>query len=307
MKRGVYIVANDRVFDQAIALLSSLRMHDPEIPVIMLPFNDDYARVWSVCRDYFNVDLYPDLDFLKELTKDVADIFPRDFLKLPNKMRKLGVWFGPLEEFVYIDTDILLFQSIQNSLKYLEEFEFFCCDFQQKGRGLAEVFNPIVQEQGLFSEAELQEVFNSGFWGGRKGVLSYDEMLVLLQECAAHKEYFDFSTGTTDQPIFNYLVLKATEKRVNITRANANEPGNWGGSSHFEQKGHLLYDGDRCLRYLHWAGTPIQPGGPYWDIWQHYRFLNVKEPLDNISKHGNSSSQKSIGTLLSKLLNYSKR
>ena len=35
MTRGVYIVANDRVFDQAIALLPSLRLQDPNIPVFL--------------------------------------------------------------------------------------------------------------------------------------------------------------------------------------------------------------------------------------------------------------------------------
>jgi hypothetical protein len=28
------------------------------------------------------------------------------------------------------------------------------------------------------------------------------------------------------------------------------------------------------LQYLHWAGMKIQPGCPYWDIWEHYRYLN---------------------------------
>lgn len=31
--RGVYIVANDKVTDNAIALISSLCLHDPGIPV----------------------------------------------------------------------------------------------------------------------------------------------------------------------------------------------------------------------------------------------------------------------------------
>ena len=120
MTSGVYIVANDRVFDQAIALLSSLRARDPDIPVFMIPFDDNHEKILSVCREKFDVQQYPDLSFLEKLTQDIADIFPRDFLRLPNKMRKLGCWFGPLEKFVYIDTDILLFQSVDKSLEYLE-------------------------------------------------------------------------------------------------------------------------------------------------------------------------------------------
>lgn len=282
MKSGVYIVANDRVFDQAIALLSSLRLHDPDIPVFMIPFNADYHNIWSVLEKKFSVQLFPDLDLVEKFTQDIANIFPRDFLKLPNKMRKLTAWFGPLEEFVYIDTDILLFESITKTLDYFQEADFICCDFHYKGRGLADVFSPLVCEQQIFTDAQLEDVFNSGFWGARKNTFSYRKILDLLQECAAHREYFDFSSGTTDQPILNYLVLKGIEHRLNIVKVNPQEPGSWGGSSHFQQRENLLFDGDRPLRYLHWAGTPMGTGGPYRDIWEYYRFRVVDEPLQNL-------------------------
>lgn len=282
MTRGVYIVANDKVFDQAIALLSSLRLQDPDMPVVMIPFNEDYQAVWGVLEKHFNVQLFPDLGFVETLTQDIATIFSRDFLKLPNKMRKLAVWFGPLAEFVYIDTDILLFEPVAKTLDYFQQADFICCDFHHKGRGLSDVFAADIREHNLFSEAQLADVFNSGFWGSRKGTFSYLQMLELLRQCADHREYFDFSSGTTDQPIINFLVLSAIERRLNLTKVNPEEPGSWGGSPHFQAKDHLLYDGDRPLRYLHWAGTPMRPGGPYWDIWKYYRFRVVPAPLQNL-------------------------
>lgn len=282
MSRGVYVVANDKVCDQAIALLSSLRLQDPDIPVFMIPFNQEYETVWPILEKSFGVQLFPDLDLVEKLTQDIANTFSRDFLKLPNKMRKLAVWFGPLDDFVYIDTDILLFESITNTLDYLQQADFVCCDFHSKGRGLADVFSSVVQAQNIFSDRQLQDVFNSGFWGSRKSALTYEQMLDLLKACSAHREYFDFSSGTTDQPILNFLILSAVDRRLNIAKVNPGEPGSWGGSPHFKEKDHLLYDGDRRLRYLHWAGTPMRPGGPYWDIWEYYRFRVVSEPLQNL-------------------------
>lgn len=282
MNRGVYILANDRVFDQAIALLTSLRLYDPSIPVIMIPFDENHHRIEAVAKDYFQVQLFQETNFLEKLTQDIATIFPESFLRLPDKLRKLSVWFGPLDEFAYIDTDILLFQSITKSLNYLAEADFFCCDFQQQTHGINEVFTPIVKTQDLFAESELKDVFNGGFWGSRKGIFTYEAMLNYLQECAIHREYFDFSTGTTDQPILNYLVLKTIQRRLNIAQVHPDEPGSWAGSSHFEQNDQLLYDGDRRLRYLHWAGCPIRPGSPYWELWCSYRFQTVSEPLRNL-------------------------
>ncbi|MFK8182175.1 MAG: Npun_R2821/Npun_R2822 family protein [Phormidesmis sp.] len=271
--RGVYIVANDKVAENAIALLSSLRLHDPDVPVYLIPFNDDYHTVATRLSTLYNVQLFPDLAFLTALTDKIGEIFPRDFLALPNKMRKLAAWFGPLDEFLYIDTDILFFTPVSDTLAYLDQADFIWCDYHFKG-GLEDVFSTVVPEQGIFDEAALKDVFNSGLWGSKKSALSLEQLYVLLSECAAHREYFDFSNGTTDQPIMNYLVLKAIPTRLNIVKANPGEPGSWGGTPHFERSGDVLMDGDRPLRYLHWAGTPMRPGGPYRDLWEHYRYRN---------------------------------
>ncbi|MEB3269946.1 MAG: hypothetical protein VKJ09_15505 [Leptolyngbya sp.] len=294
MTAGVYIVANDRVFDNAIALLSSLRLQDPELPVYMIPFDQTYQELFSILSETFQVKLFPDLEFLETLTQDIANIFPRDFLKLPNKLRKLAVWFGPLTEFVYIDTDILCFQPLQDTLTYLATADFICCDFHAKGKGLGDVFAADMPARNIFTPEQLEDTFNSGFWGSRQGIFTYGELLDVLQECAQNREYFDFSSGTTDQPILNFLVLKTIARRLNITKANLEEPGSWAGSQHFKIQDNILLDGHRKLRYLHWAGTPMGPGGPYWETWQYYRFRETSEPLRTIKAVRKTSPLKRV-------------
>lgn len=149
--RGVYIVANDRVADNAIALLSSLRQHDPDLPVVMIPFDQQYQTIAELLKYHYQVQLFPELDFLENFTQTIAEIFPRDFLKLPNKMRKLAVWFGPLDHFLYVDTDIITFQPLRQTLDFLQQADFICCDYHWKGRGLAEIFSPLVREQALLA------------------------------------------------------------------------------------------------------------------------------------------------------------
>ncbi|NJL01593.1 MAG: methionine synthase [Spirulinaceae cyanobacterium RM2_2_10] len=276
--RGIYIVANDKVKDNAIALLNSIRLYDPDVPVVMIPFNEQYQEVASILSEKHQVQLFPDLEFVEQFTQQIGEIFDRDFLNLPNKMRKLVQWFGPLEQFLYIDTDILVFEPMSQLLDYLNEYEFLCCDYHFKGRKLADVFAPDIGDRGIFSAAELSDVFNSGFWGSRQGIFSLEELYGLLRECAQHREYFDFSQNTTDQPILNYLILKSTEQRLNLVKASDCEPGSWAGSPHFREENRILYDGRQRLRYLHWAGTPMQPGGPYRDLWEYYRYLGEERP-----------------------------
>lgn len=93
MSRGIYIVANDRVMDNAIALLNSIRFYDPEVPVYLIPFNENYHKVAEKLSTLHNVQLFPNLELIEQFTNRIGEIFDRDFLALPNKMRKLVAWF----------------------------------------------------------------------------------------------------------------------------------------------------------------------------------------------------------------------
>ncbi|MBD2571119.1 Npun_R2821/Npun_R2822 family protein [Anabaena lutea] len=274
MSRGIYIVANDHVIENAIALLNSIRHYDQEVTVYLIPFNDKYHKVAETLAKLHKVKIFPDLELIEKFTQRIGEIFDRDFLALPNKMRKLVAWFGPLDEFIYIDTDIVVFEKISNDLDKLAEVDFFCCDYHHANDKLRNIFSPLVKEQQIFTDIQLEDVFNSGFWGSRKGVISYEQMDKTLQECATHREYFDFSEGVTDQPVLNYLILKLIAKRGNLVKIPGGGPGSWGGSRNFQEQDYVLYDKGKRLKYLHWAGIKMKPGSPYWQLWQHYRYLH---------------------------------
>lgn len=274
MSLGIYIVANDRVIDNAIALLNSIRYYDREVTIYLIPFNENYHKVAEQLTTLHNVQIFPDLELIDKFTKRIGEIFDKDFLALPNKMRKLVAWFGPLDEFIYIDTDIVVFEKIADNLDKLSEVDFFCCDYHHANDKLRNIFSPFVKEQQIFSDAQLQDVFNSGFWASRKGIITEEQMDEALRECAVHREYFDFSEGVTDQPILNYLVLKLISKRGNLVKIPGGGPGSWAGSQSFQQQDYALYDRGQRLKYLHWAGTRMKTGSPYWQLWQHYRYLH---------------------------------
>jgi hypothetical protein len=286
MQRGIYITANDRVTDQTIALLKSIRVYDSETPVVLIPYDDQYQGVAERLQPY-GVTVYEDLEFIERLSCRLQQTFGESFFARPNQFRKQACWFGPFDQFLYIDTDIVVFEKIIDLLDHLNEVDFICADYQHAG-GIANVFSPKVIAAGVFSEAECQEIFNCGFWGAKKGLVSEADLYDLFSECAAHPDYFDFSQKTSDQPIINYMVLKRIPQRRNLVRA-AKAPGNWAGSPHFvpdAEQPNRLFDPKVSLplQYLHWAGFRIQPGCPYWEIWEHYRYLGEEKPVAVIPK-----------------------
>ena len=279
MNRGIYITANDRVADHAIALLNSIRTYDTETPVVLIPYDDNYHEVLSVLSTRFGVTVYPDLEFIDRLSKRLHSTFGEKFFARPNQFRKQACWFGEFDEFLYIDTDIVVFEKIIDNLNHFDKYDFLSCDYQHRG-GIQNVFSKAIVSKGVFKATDMKDIFNGGWWASKKGLITEHEIYSTFAECAAHPEYFDFSQKTSDQPIINYMVLKRIARRFNLVNLDDRVPGSWAGSTHFIREGNLLVDpaSDRSLQYLHWAGIRIEPGCSYWDIWAHYRYLGEKMP-----------------------------
>jgi len=79
MKRGIYITANDRVIEQAIALMNSIRLYDPDSPVILIPYDNNYQKIADLLSEKYGVILYPDLQLVEELAQKIYDIFGEKF------------------------------------------------------------------------------------------------------------------------------------------------------------------------------------------------------------------------------------
>ena len=281
MSRGIYITANDKVTDHAIALINSIRVHDLDTPIVLIPYDDNYHKVAEILKERHGVRVYEDLEFIDRLSNRLHEIFGGDFFARPNQFRKQACWFGEFDEFLYIDTDIVVFEKLIDNLDYFSECDFLSCDYQHLG-GINNVFTPKVIKDEIFTQNELRDIFNGGFWASKKGLISEQDLYDTFSECAAHPDYFDFSQKTSDQPIINYMILKRIARRFNIVRRPKGAPGNWAGSSHFLVDGDRLIDPtvDQPLQYLHWAGIRIQPGCPYWQIWEHYRYLHEPKPIE---------------------------
>lgn len=279
MTRGYYITANDQFTDYAIALLESIRATDPDTPVMLIPYDDRYENVARILGDRFGVTVFEDLAFIERLSVQLQQTFGEAFFARPNQFRKQACWFGPFDEFFYIDTDVVVLEKLIDRLDALQSADFVCFDYQYAG-GTTNVFAPNIVELGVFTSQDLLGIFNGGLWGSKKGLLTEQDLYETFTECASHPEYFDFSKKTSDQPIINYMVLKRFPRRWNWTQRPSKGPGSWAGSQHFAWQGDRLMDPQVNLPvpYLHWAGIRIQPGCPYWDIWEHYRYLHEPKP-----------------------------
>lgn len=295
--QGIYILANDRVMENSIALLNSIRYYDSETPIVMIPYNNEYQKIAELISSKFGVTVYEDLPFLDYLDNLVKSCGNK-FFDRPNLLRKLACWFGPFDEFLYIDTDIVVFEKIIANLTHLSDYDFLCYDYQYRS-GITQVFQEKIRE--IYSEDDLKDVFNTGFWGSKKNLISEQDLSDLFSFCSGNPDYFYLLNS--DQTIINYLILNKTKKRLNLSRQSIKLPGNWAGSKHFQEENHRLIDPktNLPLKFIHWAGVRIEPKGYYWDIWKYYRYLNEDNPPPDIITPQTNQFQRVINKLKNKL------
>jgi hypothetical protein len=282
VSRGIYLLANDRFLDHAIAMASSVRAFDPETPLVMLPHCEPAGRAARTLARIPHFALWEDRAALRRLDRRLRLLFGRGFFPRPENLRKLACWHGPFEEFLFVDADLVVFERVAAMLDALREVDFLCYSDQHRS-GLAHVFTPRAVEKGLVPATAAREVFNGGFWGSRRGALSEARLASLLEEAARERDCLDRSRGGSDQPILNWVVLRGIARRRNLFR-EGEEPGMWAGEPHFRP---CRGDGPprlvdpavgRPLRFLHWAGMRIGPGAPYWKTWLHYRLRDPSLP-----------------------------
>ena len=273
--RGIYIVANDRVFDNTIALLNSIKAHSPNLRIALIPYSAEYEKLLEYTRGEYGVELHADLAAIDGVMSETYEAWcgpdspPSQGIKLMNKF---GCWFGQFDEFLYIDTDIVVFRDLEPYFEHFQTADFIHNDYQSN-TGIEFVFKQPILDDGVIGAADVKRIFNAGFFGSKRSAMTRESLRDMLQDSAAHPQYF--YPRYLDQCLLNYWVQRSKVSVLNIAKTPAEGAGSWAGSSRFEKRDGRLFDpnADRPVSYLHWAGFPIDPDAPYWEEWLYYRRL----------------------------------
>lgn len=301
---GIYTLANDKVYDQLVAFLNSVEANvGPDLPVCIIPYDDNLERVKAEIANRPSVTLFDDQKSIERwdrFTQKIWDLHPiakkfwykdqltsspNDYYRLTMR-RKFCAFDGPFDKFIFFDADILVFDKLDYIFDRLDENDWVVYDFLFRQPDQA--FNlREVQKQNLFTEEQLQKVFCAGFFASQKGFFDDAEMETLLGYLRSG-EISVLVPRIPDQTITNYMAIRPGRSICNLAQALPAEkrPGNCVTSDHFQDIDHVLYDRGLRLTYIHFIcvssnvltrvaeGENI--GFPYRDVYLHYRFL--KEP-----------------------------
>ncbi|MBD1821421.1 sugar transferase [Cyanobacteria bacterium FACHB-DQ100] len=300
MKDGIYILANDVVFDQLVALLNSIEANiSPEIPVCIIPYNDRLEKVRSEIATRPQVSLFENTASLQKWEAFATQVWKSHVRaqkvwrerQLPEVYRiemhrKLCCFDGEFDRFVYFDADTLAFGSIDSVFQKLDTYDWVSNDYQYSS-DIKYIFDaPETELMKVFDAETLKaDIFCAGWFASKKNVFT-DEILRSLLTSLQTGESNLLALWGTDQSLMNYMVLRSQIAYYNFAITGTAPGSHW--SSSFEQHDHVLYDKGQPLTYLHYMSIPSfaftrlcqgeDVSIPYRDLFLHYRYL--KAPQD---------------------------
>lgn len=278
MRRGVYFLANDAIFDYAVAFLNSFRASNPHIPLCLVPFDDEHARVARLAARY-GFEQWSDDGELRR-----CDAISQAFHDGATwgHYRKLALWNGPFDEFLYIDADTVVLEPVDFVFGHLGSYDFVTSHSNIAGIRRW-VWKDSIYSTSVLAPEQIDYAASTGFFASRRGLIDPARVRGDLANLVAMAEHMELTCR--EQPLLNYLVVTSGRPCSSLSRI-AEETGDptipqeqWAGGEIGEvQAGRLIPSQVERVLLVHWAGEWRRAFWadeqiPYHSLWQHYRAM----------------------------------
>lgn len=278
--RGVYFLANNKVYELAVAFLNSFRTHNKDIKLCLIPFDNDFDRIEAL-KDIYSFSIFENQEVLNncdEISKKFHD----------NKLgtyRKLVAWGGDFDEFIYIDVDTIVLDDVSFVFENLDFCKIFTSQSNIDDIRKWVWKDSIFKKQKLSSE-QIKYAANTGFFVSTKGLLPMNWILAQVDGALELKD--DMELFCMEQPFLNYLIVTSGYSYSSlwvflVTRINPNVKTEfWAGSPNGVFEGGRFYNPyfPLAVFLVHWAGVwhldnESLENLPYRELWSHYRNLSL--------------------------------
>lgn len=164
MTRGIYLVANRRSEREAANLVYSLRRAGCALPIALIPFDDHLPTHPRLLAEttFLQVDTFP--QEARDILARIHDLWPKSTGGL---FRRLLAWYGPFDEFIYTDNDIVALGDWTPYFDRLDGHDLAHADKEYTTGGIYAYRQPAaVQEK--FGPKALDSLYTTGHFAARK-------------------------------------------------------------------------------------------------------------------------------------------
>lgn len=270
---AIVTLANDAVFDWAVALLASLARYAPGRTVRVIPYDSRLERLGTAMAALGNAEVWtpPALEAWDALA---VRAYP-DEPAAARVFRKLASFQAPTERFIFLDADSVALAPLDELFAAIESSD---ADFVHFDTDIEQVYLPSSWREAMREQGRAIG-FNSGLFAGRSGTLA-----------PAHLES---AIRSLPGPWREYLVPFAEQAFLNLAvdHAGLSLRGAWellGGvcSTCWPAVGRLdeeqgvfrlresgRWDEGWRFLFAHWAGYQLSEAIPNHSVWAGFRAL----------------------------------
>jgi len=271
--RGVYFLACDKVYDLTVAFLNSLRAHNPDISLCLIPFSESYNAIAHLSTAYNFTVLNSSFYIQLLLSYDAASSSLHGTCR--GHYRKLMAWHGPYDEFIYVDVDTLILCDFNPLFPLLKRFDFVAAT-SNKHENLSYVWKR--DPSSFLSDQQITFAANTGFFMSYKNAITSSRITIALQKATHIATYLQLRC--MEQAFVNYLVVTSGLRFTSLYHLSLVESRHdlpleiWGALLDPSLKADKIHTSfSHKVLMVHWAG--LQSEAPYLTstAWRYYRFI----------------------------------
>ena len=277
ISRGVYFLTNDKMYDFTIAFLNSFRKYNPVVPLCMIPYNDECEKI-AALRDVYKFTVFPNSLLLNECSQLSLQLHE----KVCNEYRKLAMWEGVFDEFIYIDVDTVVLNDVSFLFDYLPDYWFVAGTSNLPG-SRQYVWLDDVEHTNLLNAEQIAYSANTGFIASKKGLMDLEYIKRKMPAARQLEDFMQFKC--LEQPFLNFLVVTSGRSYTSLTLLARDEKVRkvmieyWGGDTNGKiRNGKMYVNAGQQVLFVHWAGIwRLRDQMPNKKIWDYYRKMDWKK------------------------------
>jgi len=302
---GIYTLANDAVYDQLVALLNSIEVNvSNDIPICVIPYNQQIDRIKQEINHRENVTLFDNVASIERWESFAHAVWKHhpdakkaklfhNWWTTGNLQRKMCVFDGKFEKFVFYDADSLAMKPLDQICDRLDSYDFIFDDWiHTKERDKIPLNLPLLERLNLFNEHQIRpRIHCSDFFAAKGGLFNEEELAKYQELLIANREVEWLTAWWDDAHLFNYLTFKSNRPLFNYTLSSNGQDrtGNCALADPFVNINNVMYnaEGLKPIHRLHYMNYPAidftrlsqgeNVGVRYQDVFLHYRFLKNPE------------------------------
>jgi hypothetical protein len=256
-RRGIAIVANDKVAEWLLPFLESYRATNAATDLYLIPYDDNVERTRRAAQAYGAIWVDDDMLELDGLARRLYPLSPYR----RRRLRKLQALALPLDQVIYLDVDIILFRDFSPLFDRLQPGE---TDFIVASTSDDYVYNEKYAQYEFFKDVKL---FSDGFFLTSSSIIGIRDFrdVVECEEKLFHQ--VRKRGGLYAQPLVNFVVHRRGLRVRSLSEclAGASDESFYKvKTASFREDGPADFHG-ADIYFIHWAGAVQTPKHGFFD------------------------------------------